>query len=128
MIFDEFDSFFNRAFNDFYGTERFVEQSRYEEPIKDIWEDNNKVYVTIELPGIEEKDIQLTVRSNFIEIVAPRNDMVSARFYRNERLNDGYYARIIMPSRIKTEPIKKTFSNGVLELIFEKEKSNIEVR
>lgn len=81
------------------------------QPNHDVWESNNKIFVTVELPGAEEKDIEYQVSANRLFIGAKG---------RGPEGRGSYYATIRLPSAVKEKVISKTFRNGVLEIILEK--------
>ncbi|MEM4662486.1 MAG: Hsp20/alpha crystallin family protein [Candidatus Diapherotrites archaeon] len=123
MFDDDFFDDFERWFFGSREPQEDVEISNYQLTY-DVWEENGKIFVTVELPGVEEKDIELQISGNRLLI----------RSYRRKGSSDvqeGYYKTIRLPYWVKEKPISKTFKNGVLELIFEKangERQRIEVR
>ncbi len=70
--------------------------------MEDIIEDGNKLYVTVELPDVDEKDIKVKIIKDFLEIKAGDE-----------------FKEIILPCKVKRR-IKKTFKNGVLDIELEK--------
>jgi len=74
-----------------------------EEGNEDIIEDGNKIYVTIEIHGIDKKKLRVKAKGKKIEIMA------------------GDEIRIIeLPVKIKPRSMKKVFKNGVLDIELEK--------
>lgn len=119
---NDIDSMFNEVFNDFFGSgHRGIDRAkdridkRPDEPVKDIWQDKEKVYVTVALPGTKENDIQLSITDELVEVFAPKP------FAENDNIgNNGYFARMQLPAKVNKRPEKKTFSNGILELVLRK--------
>lgn len=71
--------------------------------------------VTAELPGVEEKDINLDVKRNTLTISA---DTPTRK----------YYKEVAIPTPVKEEIVESTYRNGILEVKLKKgkkdEKSN----
>ncbi|HEC77408.1 MAG TPA: hypothetical protein ENI33_09185 [Thermoplasmatales archaeon] len=68
----------------------------------DIFEDENKVYITLELPETDENKVKVKLRNDIIEIVA------------GEEIKE-----IKLPSKVKRK-FKKSFNNGILDIELEK--------
>jgi len=83
----------------------------YREPLTDINEDNNNIYITYELPGIDKKDIKLTINENNIEL---RVDKEPRKYYKNIELN--------APVDANTAIAK--FTNGILDISVKKLNKN----
>ena len=62
--------------------------------MEDIIEDENKVYVTVELPDAQEKDIKVRIVKDFLEI-RTKNEL----------------KEIKLPCNVKKK-VRKTFKNG----------------
>ncbi|MCX8190401.1 MAG: Hsp20/alpha crystallin family protein [Candidatus Diapherotrites archaeon] len=117
--FDDLESwFFGKRANNREG----IQETGHSQLVHDIWESENKVFVTVELPGKKEKDIDLRVSANRLFIKVKQEG--------TENQSD-YYTTIRLPSAVKEKPTSKTFKNGILEIIFEKSNGSgqrIEVR
>jgi HSP20 family protein len=121
-FFDEFERFFRESWAEPEVRERVY--ASYVSPAYDVWENDGKVFITVELPGVKEKNIELKVLPYRLIVKAERPKKTEQSF-------DGYYRNIRLPAPVKEQPLQKTFKNGVLELIFEKDfnrKTRIEVR
>jgi HSP20 family protein len=77
------------------------------EPITDIIEDAKTIAVTVEMPGIEKKDIDLRVTETEVEMNVD-----------TERRK--YHKLIKLPKPVKPSTTKATYKNGVLDLTVEK--------
>ncbi len=134
---DPFDEFFRRAFEDFerpYRNSRYSKRSQTREPVTDVWENDDYVFVTAELPGVKKDDIDLNVEEDSIEIKAKskinkreekKDEKVYEQSYRN------FYVRLDLPARVDTKNVDATFSNGILEVKLKKikeKKNKIEIK
>jgi len=77
------------------------------EPYIETSEDENYVQAIAELPGVEEKDIQVKVQEDLLQLEA----ITETRKYRGE---------IKLPVKVSNEPDEKSYVNGVLRLRFRK--------
>ncbi len=73
----------------------------YEED-EDIFEDDERIYITIQVPELEEDDIKVKLRRNMLEI----------------KMGDEI-REVVLPTKVKRK-IKKTFRNGILDIELEK--------
>jgi len=77
------------------------------EPLVDVQGTEKTVLVTVELPGIEKKDLGLNVLDEHtLEIIVAGQNP--------------FYKRIIIPDSIKNQKAKAEFKNGILEINLEK--------
>lgn len=79
------------------------------EPIVDVFEEEDRVMVMAELPGVEEKDINLDIEGNTLTISA---DTPARK----------YHKKIVLPTPVKKEYIESTYRNGILEVKLKKAK------
>lgn len=84
-----------------------VEEVR--EPIVDVFDEEDKVLVIAELPGVEESSINLEVKDDILTISAEDKD----RKYNKE---------VLLPSAVDVNTMKTSYKNGILEIVFPKNK------
>ena len=90
-----------------------IKYSNSREPYHDVIEEKDTIDITVELPGISKKDISLDLsEDNTLLHLSAKND------------DRDYKLNIRLPSKVKDEPKKSTFKNGILNIIFEKDKSS----
>ncbi len=118
----------NRVFDDFY--------SRFERPFgavgglagmtgpsADVTETENEIEVTVELPGMDEKDIDLSVSEDVLTIRGEKKaEREESRqgFYMSERSYGSFHRRIPLPAEVDTESVSAEFKKGVLTVILPK--------
>lgn len=73
------------------------------EPLVDVLDEGERLVVIAELPGIEEKDVQLNVEGDILEIVAASKD----RKYQKE---------VLLPAAVDPGSVESSIRNGVLEI------------
>ena len=129
-IFDEirrFEREMDRLFEDFgFGRRRFFREFRdVREPIVDVWENDEYVFVTAELPGASKDDIELNVTENAVEIKATlksEEKEEGKEGIRMSRTFSSFYKYVTLPSAVDPDSAEATFSNGVLEIKIKKQK------
>ncbi len=79
------------------------EFSNTRKPLTDVLDCDNHVSITVELPGIEKKDINLEIIDNELELDV-------------ESPTRKYYDKIPLPAEVDPNSISASFKNGVLEV------------
>ena len=88
-------------------------------PAVDIYEDSRKVVLKLELPGIEEKDLDIRVENNTLTVKGERKfekEEKEENFHRIERRYGSFYRAFTLPSTVDAEHVGATYTNGVLKL------------
>jgi HSP20 family protein len=88
-------------------------------PAVEVREQDNKIVVCADLPGIEQKDVKVEVDENVLVIQGERKresaeDREGLR--RSERFYGTFYRAIALPENAKLDNAKAEFKNGVLEV------------
>jgi HSP20 family protein len=92
-------------------------------PAVDIYEDAQKVMLKLEVPGIEEKDLDVRVENNTLTVKGERKfEKVEKEetFHRIERRYGSFYRAFTLPSTVDTENVKASYDAGVLKLELKK--------
>lgn len=88
-------------------------------PPVDIYETKDAIVVKAELPGIDQKDIDIQVSDNVLTIKGERkfeSDVNRENFYRIERSYGTFQRSFSLPNIIQQDQIKARFINGILEI------------
>lgn len=103
-------------------------------PHTDMYEEKGELVVKTELPGINEKDLEVTLEDNMLTIKAKKKEEVAedAIHHARERHYGRYVRSMSLPFHVNGEKASATFGNGILELRFPKaeelEAKKIEVK
>lgn len=122
---DPFNQFFNQSFSPF-GLVRNREQSLTSPsflPPVDVFEGEHTITVQAELPGIEEKDVDVRVENNILTISGERkmeNEENRENFHRQERSYGRFTRSFTLPSTVDTDNVNADFNNGVLKIMLNK--------
>jgi HSP20 family protein len=87
-------------------------------PLVDIYETENELVVKVDLPDLEEKDIDVRVENNMLTIRGERKfDVVHEDNYlRVERVYGSFMRSFSLPNTVSSEKIRAEYHNGVLTL------------
>jgi len=123
---NRFNQFLNQSNPSFGGLGAGVDQplmfSSFAPPV-DIYEDEHSITVQAELPGINEKDLDIRLENNILTISGERkleNEQKQDNFHRIERSYGRYTRSFTLPSSVDTEHINAQFENGVLKVTMAK--------
>jgi HSP20 family protein len=92
-------------------------------PAIDIREGDQGYFVTAELPGIDPKEVEITVQENMLLIKGEKKFEQESKgegYHRIERSYGSFRRGINLPKGVDTEHIEATFNNGVLNLTLPK--------
>ncbi len=87
-------------------------------PHTDIYEEKDELVVKTELPGINEKDLEVTLENNILTIKAEKKEEVAedATHHTRERYYGKYVRSMSLPLHVNGDKVSATFENGTLEL------------
>src|SRR3974390_2826240 len=88
-------------------------------PSMDVTETDKEIEITAELPGLEEKDVQVNVADNVLTIKGEKKSEKGEKDknYRVFERSYGSFSRTLdLPAGINPDTIKASLSNGVLKV------------
>ena len=88
-------------------------------PSMDVAETDKEIEITAELPGLEEKDVQVNVADNVLTIKGEKKSEKEEKDknYRMFERSYGSFSRTLdLPAGINPDSIKASLSNGVLKV------------
>ena len=92
-------------------------------PAVDVYEDDKKVVLKLEVPGIEEKDLDIRVENHTLTVKGERKfdkEEKEENFHRIERRYGSFYRAFTLPSTVDTENVDAKYEAGVLKLELKK--------
>ena len=93
-------------------------------PAVDIYEDAKKVVLKLEVPGMEEKDLDIRVENHTLTVKGERKfekDEKEENFHRIERRYGSFYRAFTLPSTVDTENVQASYNAGRSEAGTEQE-------
>ena len=85
-----------------------------------VWQNDETVAVTAELPGVELSDIDITVKDNVLTLSGERSApdaAEGAKWHRRERSYGNFTRAIRLPFKADSEKVEARFANGVLRIV-----------
>jgi HSP20 family protein len=92
-------------------------------PAVDVYEDEHKVTLKIEVPGIEEKDIDVRVENNTLTVHGERKiekEEKEENYRRVERQYGSFTRTFNLPQTVDTENVSANYDKGVLKIALPK--------
>lgn len=94
-------------------------------PAMEVSETTDAMILTAELPGIEEKNLKVTIENNVLTIAGEKeqavNDSPPAKnFYLAERFYGAFQRALSLPRTVDVEHVKAEFEKGVLTITLPK--------
>jgi HSP20 family protein len=85
-------------------------------PSLDVVEHDDEFAVSIDLPGVSEKDIDITVANNVLTVRGEKNEEKEekGRYYRKETWSGGFQRTISLPNTVDANKVEAGMKNGVL--------------
>jgi HSP20 family protein len=88
-------------------------------PAVDVYEDDKKVVLKLDVPGLEEKDLDVNVEKNTLTVKGERkfeNEEKEENFHRIERRYGSFYRAFTLPTTVDTENVDASYNAGVLKI------------
>lgn len=104
----------------------FYTENRGFYPSVDISEDEQNIYLNIELPGLGKDDFQVKVKENNVLVIKgekkqeTKTEDKERNYIRIERHFGEFSRYFTLPDNVNTEKIDAKFNNGVLSVTIEK--------
>ncbi len=110
-----FDEFFSPFF-----TESPVGQAVSRQGMSvDIYEDNGKIIIEAEIPGVNKEDLYVDVKGKHLTLGGERkteNEVKDENVYRRERRQGKFYRTFTLPFEVKEDLVTACYNNGILKL------------
>ena len=117
-----------RLFQDYQPTragqsgEDFLTSGTFVPPV-DIYEDEHNITLKLEVPGINENDIDVRVENSTLTIRGERKfekDVKEENFHRIERSYGSFSRSFTLPNTVNPEQVNADYTNGVLTIALAK--------
>ena len=118
-----------RRFEDFFGRpflpiwRRFPSEEMVWSPAIDVLEKEDKYVVKVELPGVKEEDIDVSVAGDMLTISGEKqaeSEVKKKGYYYNESSYGSFSRSVTMPSSVDAGKIEASYDKGVLEITLPK--------
>ncbi len=118
---DRMNRLFRESFNE-TGRDESLTTSSFA-PAVDVYEDDHKVTLKIEVPGIDEKDIDVQVENNTLTVHGERKiekDEKEENYRRVERQYGSFTRTFALPPTVDSEHVSANYDKGVLSITLPK--------
>ncbi len=111
----------NRLFRDSFGPEGREESlttSSFAPPV-DVYEDEHNVTLKIEVPGIDEKDIDVRIENNTLTVHGERSfekEEKEENYRRVERQYGSFTRSFTLPNTVDHDNVQANYEKGVLKI------------
>ena len=88
-------------------------------PAVDVYEDEHKVVLKLEVPGVKEQDLDVQVENQTLTVRGQRSfekEEKEENFQRIERRYGSFSRSFTLPITINTESVNASYENGVLKI------------
>lgn len=109
----------NRLFESVFGHPGTVASAeRIWVPLCDMWETKDEVVLSFELPGISEKDVNLSITGELLTVKGERRfaeaNVQDESWHRLERAYGKFERTLQLPMAVQADKVKATYRDGVL--------------
>jgi HSP20 family protein len=119
-----------RHFEDLFGRpflpaiwRRFPSEEMIWSPAIDVLEKEDKFVVKVELPGVKEEDVDVSVAGDLLTISGEKqaeSEVKKKGYYYNESSYGSFSRSVTMPSTVDAGKIEASYDKGVLEITLPK--------
>ena len=111
----------NRTFRESYSPEGpgdALTTANFAPPV-DVYEDEHNITLKIEVPGIDEKDIDVSIENNTLTVRGERTlekEEKEENFQRVERQYGSFTRSFTLPNSVDLEQVSADYNKGVLKI------------
>jgi len=115
----------NRLFDTFLGRPMApaAPATRSWLPAVDMHETKDDLVLTVEVPGVREKDVKVSITGDLLTIRGERRwdeDAKSQQYLHVERVYGQFERMVQLPMAVQAEKVKATYRDGVLQITLPK--------
>ncbi len=99
-----------------------VSASAFVPPV-DVYEDEHKVVLKLEVPGLKQEDLDIQIEKNTLTVRGERKfekEEKEENFHRIERRYGSFFRSFSLPTTVNVEDVKASYDAGVLRIELEK--------
>ena len=88
-------------------------------PAVDVYEDEHKVILKLEIPGVSQEDVDIRVENNTLTVRGERKfekEEKEENFHRIERRYGSFARSFTLPNTLDTENVQANYEHGVLKI------------
>jgi HSP20 family protein len=118
----------NRLFREQFaniGTEESLAAGSFVPPV-DVYEDESAIQLKLEVPGLDEKDIDIRLENNVLTVKGERKlekETKEENYRRIERRYGSFTRSFTLPNTVSSEEVKAGYDKGVLTISLPKKEA-----
>ncbi len=119
----EMDRIFDDFFRGFSAMEPFADRTGAFAPRLDVTETDKELKVRAELPGMDEKDVEVTLTPGTLTIRGEKkeeHEEKNGTYYRMERSFGSFSRSIPLPREVDQDKVSAAFKKGILTITLPK--------
>ncbi len=92
-------------------------------PNLEVKEDENQFLVHLDIPGMERKDLDISVSGKILTVKGERKEEESKKgkgYFYSERRYGSFHRSVELPAEVKADKVEAHYKDGVLKLILPK--------
>jgi HSP20 family protein len=92
-------------------------------PPVDVYEDEHKIVLKLEVPGLKQEDLDIQIENNALTVKGERKfeeEEKEENFHRIERRYGSFFRSFTVPNTVNSEAVKASYDAGVLRIELEK--------
>jgi HSP20 family protein len=123
---DDMEDMFDRFRREFYAPDMFREMEGFS-PRVEVKETDKNILVSAEIPGMNEKDINVTLKENNLIIEGEKKSERKKEekgYYRSELSYGSFYRSIPLLAEVNADKVEATYKNGILQVTLNKLEEN----
>jgi HSP20 family protein len=89
----------------------------------DVTDNENVVVIKAEVPGVEKKDINISIKDKILTIEGEKKSEVvdeNANYFRSERVFGKFKRQFQLPDEVEAEKVDAKYENGILTIDLKK--------
>ena len=122
-VFDEMEDVFQRMWKGSMLHDLMLETDKEWSPRLDVSETDTAIEVIADLPGLEKKDIEISLDDDVLVIKGERKEEhkeTDKHIHKMERRYGSFYRAVRLPAEVKSNEIDASFKNGELKITLPK--------
>jgi HSP20 family protein len=117
MLYDLYDDFWGLGLN--RELKKFMQGSNTQKtfPEVNIYESKDKYMVLAKIPGVDKKDIQISIKDNALKLSGEIKSKDSNKtYYLTERISGSFKRNFMFDEKIDAEKVFAELKNGILTI------------
>jgi HSP20 family protein len=111
----------NRVFDSYFGRSgALAAPDRLWAPAMDMWETKDELMVALDLPGVSEKDVHVSITGELLSVRGerpqPETEVKPEGFYRSERWSGKFERSVNLPFPVQADRVSAVYRDGTLTI------------